>query len=249
MGQHPKVLTAMHDSIDRSGAGSGGTRNIGGNTKYIESLEREIAELHRKESSLVCSSCYVANETALSTLPQILGPDTIYFSDAKNHASLIHGMRNGRCDRKIFRHNDVDHLEELLKDTDINRPKVIVFESVYSMCGTVGPIKEITELAEKYNALVFLDEVHAVGLYGGTGAGVAELIGEHNDRVIISGTLGKGFGVYGGYITGKANLIDVIRSHAPGFIFTTSLPPAVLAGAKASISHLRQSSRERNNHK
>lgn len=249
MGQNSKVLTAMHNAIDLSGAGSGGTRNIGGNTVYIENLEREIAELHGKERGLVCSSCYVANETALSTLPQILGPDTIYFSDSKNHASLIHGIRNGRCDKKVFRHNDTKHLEELLKDTDINRPKVIVFESVYSMCGTVGPIKEIIDLAEKYDALVFLDEVHAVGLYGPTGAGVAELLGINNERVIISGTLGKGFGVFGGYIAGKSNLVDAIRSNAPGFIFTTSLPPAVLAGAQASINHLRHSTIERANHK
>jgi 5-aminolevulinate synthase len=191
----------------------------------------------------------VANETALSTLPTILGPDMVYFSDAKNHASLIHGIRNGRCDRKVFRHNDTDHLEELLMNTDISRPKIIVFESVYSMCGTVGPIKEIVELAEKYNALVFLDEVHAVGLYGPTGAGVSELIGVNNDRVMISGTLGKGFGVFGGYISGNANLIDAVRSNAPGFIFTTSLPPTVLAGAQASINHLRHSTKERMNHK
>lgn len=249
MGQHPKVLKAMHNALDISGAGSGGTRNIGGNTVYIERLENEVAALHKKESGLVCSSCYVANETALSTLPQILGPDMVYFSDAKNHASLIHGIRNGRCDKKVFRHNDVEHLEELLKDTDINIPKVIVFESVYSMCGTVGPIKEIVELAHKYNALCFLDEVHAVALYGPTGAGVAELIGVHDDRVIISGTLGKGFGVFGGYIAGKSNLIDAIRSNAPGFIFTTSLPPTILAGAKSSISHLRQSTKEREAHK
>jgi len=249
MGQNPKVLTAMHDALDNSGAGAGGTRNIGGNTKYIEELEEEVAQLHGKEKGLVFSSCYVANETTLTTLPQILGPDTIYFSDSKNHASLIHGMRNGRCERKIFRHNDVEHLEELLEQTDISRPKIIVFESVYSMCGTVGPIKEIVELAEKYDALCFLDEVHAVGLYGPSGAGVAELIGCHSDRVMISGTLGKGFGVFGGYVTGNANLIDVVRSHGAGFIFTTSLPPTVLAGAKASISHLRASQAERNRHK
>ena len=175
----------MHDAIESSGAGSGGTRNIGGNTKYIESLEQELADLHGKERSLVCSSCYVANETALSTLPQILGSDMIFFSDAKNHASLIHGIKNGRCDKKIFRHNDVEHLEELLKATDINRPKVIVFESVYSMCGTVGPIREIVELAHKYNALIYLDEVHAVGLYGPTGAGVAELLGVDDERVMV----------------------------------------------------------------
>jgi 5-aminolevulinate synthase len=249
MGQHPKVLNAMHDAIDTSGAGSGGTRNIGGNTKYIEELESEVAELHNKQRGLVCSSCYVANETALSTLPEILGPDTIYFSDSKNHASLIHGIRNGRCAKKIWKHNDTEHLEQLLEEADPNAPKVIVFESVYSMCGTVGPIKEVVELAEKYNALIFLDEVHAVGLYGPTGAGVAELLGIESDRMIISGTIGKGFGVFGGYIAGNANIIDAIRSNAPGFIFTTSLPPAVLAGAKASINHLRNSTLERNKHK
>lgn len=178
-----------------------------------------------------------------------MGPDTIYFSDSKNHASLIHGIRNGRCEKKVFRHNDPEHLEELLRNTDISRPKIIVFESVYSMSGTVGPIKEIVELAERFNALVFIDEVHAVGLYGPTGAGVSELIGVHSDRVMISGTLGKGFGVFGGYIAGKANLIDAIRSNAPGFIFTTSLPPAILAGAQASISHLRNSMEERMGHK
>jgi 5-aminolevulinate synthase len=249
MGQHPKVLEAMHNAIDTSGAGSGGTRNIGGNTVHIEKLEKEVAQLHKKESGLVCSSCYVANETALSTLPQILGEDMIYFSDSKNHASLIHGIRNGRCAKKVFRHNDVEHLEDLLKDTDINTPKVIVFESVYSMCGTVGPIKEIVDLAHKYNALVFLDEVHAVALYGPTGAGVSELIGVDDDRVIVSGTLGKGFGVFGGYIAGKSNLIDAIRSNAPGFIFTTSLPPTILAGAQSSIHHLRFSTKERDAHK
>lgn len=166
-----------------------------------------------------------------------------------NHASLIHGIKNGRWDKKIFKHNDYEHLEKLLKETDINRPKVIIFESVYSMWGTVGPIKEIVKLAHKYNALVFLDEVHAVGLYGPTGAGVAELLGVEDDRIIISGTLGKGFGVFGGYIAGKSNLIDAIRSNAAGFIFTTSLPPAVLAGAQASINHLRFSSFEREKHK
>lgn len=162
---------------------------------------------------------------------------------------MIHGIRNARCDKKVFRHNDVHHLEELLKTTEINRPKVIVFESVYSMCGTVGPIREIVDLAHKYNALVFLDEVHAVGLYGPTGAGVSELLGVDDDRIIVSGTLGKGFGVFGGYIAGKSNLIDSIRSNAPGFIFTTSLPPAVLAGAKASVNHLRNSTIEREKHK
>ncbi|KAJ3225477.1 mitochondrial 5-aminolevulinate synthase [Clydaea vesicula] len=244
MSKHPKVIDAMKSALDVYGAGAGGTRNICGNAQLHLSLEKQVASLHSKPAALVFSSCFVANDATLSTLASKL-PDCIIFSDSSNHASMIQGIRNSRSRKLIFRHNDIAHLESLLESVDINVPKIIAFESVYSMCGSVGPIKEIVKLAKKYKAITFLDEVHAVGMYGKTGAGVAEYIKEMNDIDIISGTLGKAFGIVGGYIAGSAGLVDMIRSYAPGFIFTTSLPPAVMAGAITSIKHLSKSENER----
>lgn len=244
MGQNPVVLDAMKAAIDRSGAGAGGTRNISGTTRYHIELEDSLADLHNKESALVFSSGYVANEGTLSTLAKLL-PECIIYSDALNHASMIHGMRSSRQEKQVFRHNDVEHLESLLKASDPNRPKIIAFESVYSMEGDISPIKEIVELAEKYNALTYLDEVHAVGLYGPRGGGVAEERGLMDRIDIIEGTFGKGFGLMGGYIAGKRETVDAVRSYASGFIFTTALPPALLAGAKASVEYLKTSDIER----
>jgi 5-aminolevulinate synthase len=207
-------------------------------------LEKELAELHNKEAALVFSSCFVANDATLSTLASKL-PGCVIFSDSSNHASMIQGIRNSRAKKHIFRHNDVAHLESLLQQYDLETPKLIAYESVYSMCGSLGPIKEINALAKKYNAITFLDEVHAVGMYGHTGAGVAEYIEEMKDVDIITGTLGKAYGVVGGYIAGSAALVDMIRSYAPGFIFTTSLPPVVVSGALTSIRHLKESRVER----
>jgi 5-aminolevulinate synthase len=212
-------------------------------------LEREVASLHNKQRGMVSSTCYVVNEALLSTLPNILGKDTVYFSDASNHASMINGMKHSRAERKVWRHNDTAHLEELLKATDISRPKIIVFESVYSMSGTVSPIEKVIQLAKKYNALTVLDEVHAVALYGPTGAGIAEQLGLQDDIDMITGTMGKGYGVFGGYVVGNEATIDAVRSNAAGFIFTTSLPPCVCAAAMASIQHLRTSQVERDAHK
>lgn len=248
MGQNPVVLDAMRNTLDKTGCGSGGTRNIGGTTHEHVQLEREVAKLHNKEAGLVFSSGYVANEAALSTFPTILG-DLVYLSDAGNHASMIHGMRNSRAERQVFKNNDAEHLESLLKKQDINRPKMIVFESVYSMSGKVAPIKDIIYLAKKYNALTYCDEVHAVGLYGQTGAGIGELLGIQDEVDFISGTLGKAFGVFGGYVAAQSHMIDCIRSFAPGFIFTTSIPPVVAAGARASVNYLRHSTAERTIHK
>ncbi len=244
MGQHPAVLKAMKEAVDLYGAGAGGTRNISGTHKLHVDLERSLADLHHKEAALVFSSGYVANEGTLSTLIKLL-PDCAVFSDALNHASMIHGMRSGRGDIHVFNHNDIAHLESLLQSVDINRPKIIAFESVYSMEGDIAPIAEICKLAKQYNAMTYLDEVHAVGLYGPRGGGVAERDGLLDQIDILEGTFGKAYGLMGGFITGSAVVIDTIRSYAAGFIFTTSLPPAVLAGALASVEHLKTSEIER----
>lgn len=247
MGQHPKVLEAMKSALDGMGAGAGGTRNISGNHHSITSLEKTLAELHNKEAALVFTSGYVANEAALSTLGAMLH-DCVIFSDSDNHASMIHGIRQSNAEKKIFRHNDVDHLAKLLAATDHRRPKIIAFESVYSMDGDIGKIKEICALARQYNALTYLDEVHAVGMYGPHGAGIAEREGLMDEVDIIQGTMAKAYGVIGGYVASRAVVIDMIRSFAPGFIFTTSQPPAIAAGAEASIRHLMQSNVEREQH-
>ncbi len=244
MGQSPVVLQAMHEAIDASGAGAGGTRNISGTTRYHIELESSIADLHGKDAALVFSSGYTANEGALGTLAKLL-PDCVIFSDALNHASMIHGMKDSGAEKKIFRHNDVQHLEDLLRSTDSKRPKIIAFESVYSMEGDIAPIAEIVELAEKYNAMTYLDEVHGVGLYGPRGGGVAEERGLMHRIDVIEGTFGKAYGLVGGYIAGDSAVIDAVRSFASTFIFTTSLPPAVLAGARASVEHLKTSQIER----
>ena len=238
MGQHPTVLNAMHEALDATGAGSGGTRNISGTTVYHKRLEDELANLHGKESTLLFTSAYIANDATLSTLPKLF-PDLIIYSDALNHASMIEGIRRNGGSKRIFRHNDLGHLRELLEADDPKVPKLIAFESIYSMDGDFAPIAEICDLADEFNALTYLDEVHAVGMYGASGAGVAE-----RDRLmhridIINGTLAKAYGVMGGYIAASVKLCDAIRSYAPGFIFTTSLPPAVAAGAAASVAHLK----------
>ena len=247
MGQHPVVLEAMHEALDAAGAGSGGTRNISGTTVFHKRLEAELADLHGKEAALVFTSAYIANDATLSTLPKLF-PGMIIYSDALNHASMIEGVRRNGGDKRVFRHNDVEHLRELLAADDPEAPKLIAFESVYSMDGDFGPIEAICDLADEFGALTYLDEVHAVGMYGPRGGGIAERDRLMHRLDIINGTLAKAFGVMGGYIAASDKMCDAIRSYAPGFIFTTSLPPAVAAGGAASVAHLKRDQELRDQH-
>lgn len=247
MGQNPVVREAMHEAIEATGAGSGGTRNISGTTVYHKRLEAELADLHGKEAALLFTSAYIANDATLSTLPKLF-PGLIIYSDALNHASMIEGVRRNGGAKRIFRHNDVAHLRELLEADDSDAPKLIAFESIYSMDGDFGPIKEICDLADEFGALTYIDEVHAVGMYGPRGAGVAERDCLMHRLDIINGTLAKAYGVMGGYIAASEKMCDAIRSYAPGFIFTTSLPPAVAAGAAASVAFLKTAPELREQH-
>ena len=244
MGQHENVVGAMEQALREVGAGSGGTRNISGNTHYHTELEAELASLHGKDGALLFTSGYVSNEAALSTLGRLL-PGCVIFSDELNHASMIAGIKSSGCEKRLFRHNDLEHLEELLAAEDPDAPKLVAFESVYSMDGDIAPIADICDLADKYNALTYLDEVHAVGMYGDQGGGISERDAVASRITIIEGTLGKAFGVMGGYVAADKTIIDCIRSYAPGFIFTTSLSPVLVAGALASVRHLRTSTAER----
>jgi 5-aminolevulinate synthase len=247
MGQHPVVLDAMHDALKAAGAGSGGTRNISGTTVYHRALEDELADLHHKEAALIFTSAYIANDATLSTLPSLF-PGMHIISDALNHASMIQGIRHGGGPKHIFRHNDVTHLREILEGLPADAPKLIAFESIYSMDGDFGPIEAICDIADEFGCLTYIDEVHAVGMYGPRGAGVAERDGLMHRIDIINGTLGKAYGVMGGYIAASAKMVDAIRSYAPGFIFTTSLPPAIAAGAAASVRHLKTDQARRDAH-
>ena len=238
MGQHPDVLSAMHDAIDDAGAGSGGTRNISGTTLYHKSLEAELADLHGKESALLFTSAYIANDATLSTLPRIF-PGLIIYSDELNHASMIEGIRRNGGSKRVFRHNDLAHLRELLEADDRSAPKLIAIESLYSMDGDFGPIEGVCDLAEEFDAITYVDEVHAVGMYGQRGSGVAQRDWQAHRVDVINGTLAKAFGVMGGYVAASARMCDALRSYAPGFIFTTSLAPAIAAGATASVRILK----------
>jgi 5-aminolevulinate synthase len=247
MGQHPKVIGAMVETATRMGTGAGGTRNIAGTNHPLVGLEHELADLHGKEAALVFTSGYVSNQTGISTIAKLL-PNCLILSDAFNHNSMIEGVRQSGCNKQIFRHNDMGHLEELLKAADPSQPKLIVFESLYSMDGDVSPINRVCDLAERYGAMTYLDEVHAVGMYGPRGGGMAEQQGAMGRVDVIEGTLAKAFGCLGGYIAARAALIDAVRSYAPGFIFTTALPPAICAAATAAIRHLKASGFERARH-